>query len=141
MEALAERLGGDERLELGDHLAVPALVEVVLDRELERRQPQLIEPADLGVRERLVGKIVERRAAPQPQRLARRACGERLLKALRIDRARADAQLVAVASRDDLRAVSARRERLAQLRHIDLDQLARRRGRPLAPQPVDQTGR
>jgi len=66
VEALAQRLGGDERLELCDHVAVPPIVEVVLDRELKRRQPQLIEPADLGARERLIGDIIERRAAPQP---------------------------------------------------------------------------
>jgi hypothetical protein len=139
VEALAQRFGGDERLELCDHTAVPALAEVMLDCELERRQPQLLEPADLGGRERLVGDIIERRAAPQFQRLARRAAGEQALEVLRVDRAGADAQLIALASRDDLRAVRARRERLAQLRHIHLDQLARRRRRLLAPQAVDQT--
>jgi hypothetical protein len=112
---------------------VPALVEVVLDRVLERRQPQLLEPADLGARERLVSDVVERRAAPQFQRLARRARGDQALEPLGIDEVGPDAQLVSVAARDDLGAVCARRERLAQLRHIDLDQLARRRRRALAP--------
>jgi hypothetical protein len=37
VKALAHRFGGDERLELCDHVAVPALAQVVLDRELERR--------------------------------------------------------------------------------------------------------
>ena len=91
VQALTQRLGGDERLELRDHVAVPALAQVVLDRELERRQPQLLEPADLGARERLVGDIIERRAAPQFQRLARRALGDQALEPLCIDRAGADA--------------------------------------------------
>ena len=85
VQPLAQRLGGDERLELADHLAVPALVEVVLDRELERRQPQLLQPPDLGARERLVGDVVERRAAPQRQRLARRAARHQPLEPRRID--------------------------------------------------------
>jgi hypothetical protein len=64
VEALAQRFGGDERLELCDHVVVPAVVEVMLDRELERCQPQLLEPADLGGRERLIRDIIERLAAP-----------------------------------------------------------------------------
>ena len=49
---------------------------------------------------------------------------------------RAEPQLVAAPARDD----RARRagERLAQLRHVELHELRRRRGRRLAPQAVDQ---
>jgi hypothetical protein len=107
VEALTQRLDGDEPLELRDHLAMPAALEVVLDRELKRRQPQLLQPPDLRARERHVGHIIERRAAPQSQRLAQRAPREQALEALRIDRADADAQLIAMAARDDLGAVHA----------------------------------
>ena len=69
---------------------MPARAQVVLDRELERRQAQLVESVDLGGRERLIGDIIERRAAPQLQRLARRALGDQALEPLCIDRAGAD---------------------------------------------------
>ena len=139
VQPLAQRLGGNKRLELSEHLAVSALRQVVLDRKLDRGQPQLLEPADLRARERLLRHVIQRRAAPQRQRLARRRPRDEPLKALRIDGARAEPQLVAASARDDLRAVPARCERLAQLGHVDLDDLGRRRRRLLAPEPVDQT--
>ena len=60
-------------------------VQIELDRELERRQPQLLEPADLRGRERLAGDVVERRTAPQLERLAWRAARDHLLESLRVD--------------------------------------------------------
>ena len=76
VQALAQRLLGDERLELADDLGVAARLEVLVDRQLERREPQLLEPADLERGERLAGDVVERRPAPQRERLARRALGD-----------------------------------------------------------------
>ena len=73
VQPLAQRVLGDERLELADHLGVPAGREVGVDRHLGRAQPQLLEPADLGGGERLVGDVGQRLAAPQRERLARRA--------------------------------------------------------------------
>ena len=73
VQALAQRMRGDQRVELADHLGVAARREVGVDRALGRAQPQLLEPADLGGRERLVGDVGERVAAPQRERLARRA--------------------------------------------------------------------
>ena len=64
VQALAQRLLPRERVELGKDVAVAPGGEVGLDRLLARRQPQLLEPADLQRRERLAGDVVERRSAP-----------------------------------------------------------------------------
>ena len=112
--------------------------EVLLERPLDRGQPQLLQAADLEPCERLGGDVVERRPAPEGERLARRTLGDELLEAARVDLARPEPQLVAVPAGDDLRAVAVARERLAQLGDVDLHHLRRRRRRLLAPQPVDQ---
>ena len=71
----------DERVELADHLAMAAGREVGVDRQLGRAQPQLLEAADLGGGERLVGDVGERLAAPQRERLARARLLEQALEA------------------------------------------------------------
>ena len=48
VQALAQRVRRDERVELGDHLGMPAGRQVRVDRHLGRAQAQLLEPADLG---------------------------------------------------------------------------------------------
>ena len=60
----------DERLELADELFVAAGCEVGLDPRLEQRAAELVEPGDLGLRERVVGELGERLAPPQRQRSA-----------------------------------------------------------------------
>ena len=69
-EALVGRVLVHERLELGDEPAVLAERELGLDALLERGEAQLLEPRDRRRRERLVGEVGERRAAPQRERLA-----------------------------------------------------------------------
>ena len=51
----------DERLELADEVPVPSALELGLDPLLERGEAQLLEPRDLGWRERLECQIRERR--------------------------------------------------------------------------------
>ena len=68
-EPLAQRMAGDLRLELADQLGAAAQREIGLDPVLERRQPLLLEPRDLRLRERLVGHVGQRRAAPDRERL------------------------------------------------------------------------
>jgi hypothetical protein len=46
---------------------VAAEREVGLDPLLERGEAEFLEPSDLGLRERLVGEVRERVAAPQVQ--------------------------------------------------------------------------
>ena len=69
-EPLARRVLGDEPPQLADDLGVAAGGEVGLDAQLERGQPLLLEPRDLGLRERLERQVGERRPAPQRERLA-----------------------------------------------------------------------
>ena len=58
-----------QRLELADQRRVPAEREIRVDPVLERRQALLLEPGSLGLRERLVREVRQRRSAPQRQRL------------------------------------------------------------------------
>ena len=152
--ALAQRVLAHERLELADHLRVAAERQVCVDALLDGDQAQLVEPRDLLLGERLVGEVRQRRAAPQRQPLAqplrraiRLARGERALagvhrplEALHVDIVGAELQQVAVGPRDEHVAVAigAVLQLLAQLRHVDLQALGRRRRRALAPQLVDQ---
>ena len=69
-QALPQRVLRDQRLELADELSAAAELEVGVDPLLERLQAQLLEPADLGLGERLEGEVGERWAAPQRERLA-----------------------------------------------------------------------
>ena len=55
VEALAQRLLAHEPVELADDLPVAPGGEIALDRVLERRQPELLEPPDLRRRERFAG--------------------------------------------------------------------------------------
>ena len=68
LEPLPERVRGDQRLELGQDVLVAAEREVGLDPILERGEPQVLEPPDLVLRERLVREVGERRAAPERER-------------------------------------------------------------------------
>ena len=58
----------DERLELADDVAVSAELEVGVDPLLERDEPQLLEPADLRLREVVERELRERRASPERER-------------------------------------------------------------------------
>ncbi len=132
-EPLAERLCGDEPLELPDQLGVPAQGQIGLDPLLERVQAQLLEPGDLALDELLVAEVGERRAAPQPQRVAQargrelgvavgeRAppVGEQALEPERVQLVRLQTQHVAGRARREQLAVAV--QRLAQLRHPDAD--------------------
>ena len=69
-QTLAERVLGDERLQLGDELVIAAESEVGVDSILERREAQLLEPRDLALCERLVPQVGQRLPAPKRKRLA-----------------------------------------------------------------------
>ena len=101
-------------------------------------EAQLLEAPDLEARERLGGDVVERRPAPQRERLARRRLGDQALEAVGVDLSAAKPQLVAVPAGDDLGAVAADAERLAQLRDVDLHHLVGGRRRRLPHRAVDQ---
>jgi hypothetical protein len=72
VQPLAQRVPGQQRLDLANDLAMAPGGQVRVDRQLRGRLAQLLEPADLRRRERLVRQVRERVAAEQRQRLARR---------------------------------------------------------------------
>ena len=76
-QSLAERVGGDQGLELADERRVAAELELGVDPLLERGEAQLVEPRGLEAREVLLVEIGERGAAPEGERLGqeRRARG------------------------------------------------------------------
>ena len=87
---LAQRLLGDERLELGHDVGVASELGVGADPLLVRDEAQLLEPADLGLGEIVVGQVGECRAPPEREcltqrrgalvRLCRARVGEQLLE-------------------------------------------------------------
>ena len=58
----------DHCLQLGHNLLVPAERQVSVDPPLQSGEPQLLDPPDRLLRERLVGEIGERRSSPERER-------------------------------------------------------------------------
>ena len=121
--------------------------EVGLEPLLDGVEPLLLQPPDLDAGERLVGKLGQRRSAPQRERLAeplggalglflgqgRPALGHETLEVVQVERVRLDADQVAAAERDDDIAQLA-----AQARDVNLQCLGRGGRRIVAPEFVDQ---
>src|SRR4051812_15517316 len=74
-ETLAKRVLGDQPLKVRKHLAMARELELHLDTVLERGQPQLLEPRDLGLSERVVCNIQKGRPSPQSEGLFERRVG------------------------------------------------------------------
>ena len=139
-QALPERVLGDKRLQLGHDSGVATTVEIRVDPFLEGAEARLLQPRDLALRERLVGEVGERGAAPQPQRCAeqlRRLVGrpsgsvrDEPLKPARVEPVGVDPNDVAGRARDEHTVA----EHLPQLRDVPLDHLHRRRRRLPAPE-------
>ena len=142
---------GDQPLELGHDVGVAAERQVGVDALLQRRGVPLLEPGDLGLRERLVGNVGQRRPAPQRERLAQPRGGvggslarERLatlvrepLETIHVELAVLHLEHVAAAPRLKSLPVAVV-ERATQLADVVLQHLRGRRRRRLAPQRVDQ---
>ena len=151
-QPLAQRVGGDEHLELAHHLGVAPQRQIGLDPLLERGEAKFVEPRDLGLRERLVREVGERRTTPERQADAQRLGGlcrsvvgqrppsviEGALEAVQVELARGDLHHVPVPAREQRSLRIAVAERLAELRHVDLDGLGGGRRRRPTPQVVDQ---
>src|ERR671922_3062932 len=138
-----------EGFELRDQVRVPAELEVGVEALLERCEAKLIEPRDL-VRERLVGQVAERWAAPLAQRLAQLLRGTRgvartqllprhvaqPLEPSEVELVIRHRQQIAGRTGDEgstrVAASTIGLERLAQAGYVDLDEL-RGRGRRLLP--------
>ena len=135
VQALTQRLAGDQRLELADELAMPSVGQIQVDHRFGGSEPELLQAPDRGRGERLVRDVGQRRSAPERERLARGALGDQTLEAARVDLVGRDPQLVAAAARNDRRPGV---EHAAQMRYVLLDHLRRGRRRVLAPQPFHQ---
>ena len=95
-EPLAKRVLARRGLELPDELGIRTELELGRDALLERPEPQLLEPVDLGLGELLQLRVRERRAAPERERLAQEP---RALRRRPPSRASADEPLEARAGR------------------------------------------
>jgi hypothetical protein len=62
VQAFAQRLLRQQRLEFRQHLAVAPGVEVLVDRDLERGRAQFFEAPDLRSGERLIGDVGQARS-------------------------------------------------------------------------------
>ena len=147
-QALAERVLGDECLELSDQLVVAPEREVGVDPELDCCQPDLLEPGDRRLGEALVGEVRERRAPPQRQRVAqplrrvgRQAASEQAPPLVHQALEAVEIELVGL-DPDDVAGRSGRqhvlRKRLAKSRDVDPQRGGGVLGRVLAPELVDQ---
>ncbi len=148
-EALAQRMLGDEPLELGDR-AQP-LLELGVHQVLQRRHAQLLEPRDVGLRERVERAIRQRGPAPQRQdppqrggRFARPAGGQGAtcvihprLEHRSVERTGSDAEHVARGGGDE-RTRFACAERRSQPRDVHLKRVRGTGRQVVAPQLVDQ---
>ena len=145
-EPLAQRVLGDQRLELADHVAVMPEREVGLDPPFERGEAELLEARALVPGERL-RELGECRPAPERERVAQQlprlpgialrerlpAVGDRALEAGQVELVVADLEQVAGSACLQPRL----RKRLPQLRDVDLHHLLRRVRHVLAPEGVD----
>ena len=68
-QPLPERVRRDERLELGHEVVVPAEAELAGEPLLLGVEPKPLEPGDLGAGKGLEGEVVERRPAPERERV------------------------------------------------------------------------
>ena len=143
---LAQRVLGDQRLEVADRITVKPECQVGFDAPLERHDTRLLETRALVSREGL-RELGQRTSAPQRESIAEqlpRFCGAALREHLPsvADRALEAGEIELILS--DLQQVAGRTrlqaglgEHLAQLRDVDLHHLQRRFRHPLAPERVD----
>ena len=134
--------------ELAHQPRVLAGGQIRVDPILQRGQTSFLQPRDLGLGERFVGEIRQRRTPPHPQRLTQDSCrGQRIallerpaalrderLEPVDVELAGLDPEHVA-ATPGDQQSIA---ERLTQVRYVPLNELVRARGRLLTPQLVDQ---
>jgi hypothetical protein len=133
-EALPQRMRPERRGELPDDLGMPAVGELAPEPPLDGGQAQLLEPRDLALGEVVEREVVERRTAPQRQRLLVAILVEQRAKAVEVELVRFDAQQVARRPRLE----PAVAEQPAQPRHVAVQRRHRGGRRRLAPQRVEE---
>ena len=149
VQALAQRVAPQERVELAGELGMSPSRQVGLDSLLEGRQPQLLEVGALDPCERL-RELGERRAAPEGERLrqllrgmlgissgkTRSPLGHEALEAVEVDAVGRELEQVARRARVQ----QALGERLAELGDVDLDGLRGAVRDVVPPEVVDEAG-
>jgi hypothetical protein len=148
-EPLAQRMRGDDRFQLDDHVLVTTESKRGVEPLLDHGEAQLGQSADRRQREVLIGEVGKGVAAPQRVRLGQQLdrdrrvagggrgppVGNHLLEAVHVDGFGRQFELVtAVTHGDDF----GRPERAPQLRHERLEAVAHPQWRILAPQGVDE---
>ena len=83
-QSLVRWMLGDQHLQLRDQLSVPTEREVGLDALLDRLEPKLLHTPNRRLRERLIGDVGQRPAAPQRQGLAEHRGSTRRLGSARL---------------------------------------------------------
>src|SRR5262245_27619679 len=140
----------DETLELAYHPGTEPECQVGFQTLLERHETQVLEATDLVAGKRLVTKLGQGWAAPEPKPFAQHTPGlvrssfreevpspvEEIFEALRIERRGFYAEQVAGRQRLD----SSPAEGLAQIPDVHLHGLHGRLRRPVTPQLVDKDG-
>ena len=84
-ESLTVRVLCDERLDLRRDDVVPPGVEIRFDSGLERGESRVLEASGLGLRERFVGDVGQRGAAPERQCVPRTARGDEPVELLDVE--------------------------------------------------------
>ena len=152
LQPLAQRVLGNQRLQLANNVGVMAEREIGFDPVLDDAGPQVLQPGDLHLRERLIAEIGQRGATPQGQRLAevrRRLLGrvrrQRLpplpgqaLEPVHIDMLVLDPQQVRARPGQHWLIPGSILQRLAQPGDVHLQGVLRARGKMLPPQLVNQ---
>ena len=145
-QPLTKHVLGDQRLELCHQLEMAAGRQIGVDPILQRRQPQLLQPGDLALRERLAPQIGQRLPPPQRQRItqhrpsdhrdppARTRPLDQQLKPRHVDLIRRRAQQIPRRPRPDPLSP----QQLAQRRHMPVQRVLRATRRILTPQRLDQ---
>ena len=139
-------MAGDQRLELADHVAVPAQGELGFDAPLERGEAQLLETGALVAGE-LLRELGQRRPAPQPERVPQELGRLRRISLIEFAPALGDETLEAGEIElilTDLEEVAGRTgveprlgQRLPELRDVDLHHLLSGLGHVVPPELVD----
>ena len=124
----------NQDLQLAYEVGGRASIEVLLHPFLDAREPELVEPGNLGLRKAAIRELRQGRAAPQRQRVASPSFVPQLLEASEIDPIRFHPEQVA--RRPCLEPLSA--EQFSQLRDVDLQRLLRGLGWLILPKRVDQ---
>jgi len=145
---LPQRAAGHQALQPGDDLMMTAERQFRVDQVLARRLAQLLQSRRLGLGERAVGELLQRRSPPQVQGLPQpprrggrvavpAARGDQAFRQPRVDCLGSRPQAVPSRLGDDAQACQPG-HRTAHAQHVVLQRLGGRPGRIATPQRVHQ---